>query len=312
MISGQPQVCILLSTYNGEPYLAEQLDSLWQQSYPNWVVWIRDDGSTDATWEILITYQTRDSRFQVLPKDEHHLGAAASFGYLLSRYSTSPYILFCDQDDWWVPHKIETMLQAMVKAEQQHPGPRLIHSDLAVTDHQLSIIAPSFWHYQGLDPSKNQLSRLLVQNTVTGCATMINQALSQQVTLIPPGVIMHDWWLALVASALGHIQVLDQSLVLYRQHGHNTIGVQPLSVASIMAERFQLIQRVRHNLIKTTTQAHQFLTLYGSDLNVEQYQVVNAFAEMAHKSYWGKRQTLFTYHLFKHGLLRNLLWTLLI
>ena len=110
--------------------------------------------------------------------------------------------------------------------------PVLAHTDLVVVDENLHTIAPSFWSYSNLNPyCGSRLNRLLIQNVVTGSATMINRALARLASPIPQGAVLHDWWLALVASALGRIEAIPEKTVLYRQHGRNCAGRHLLRLA---------------------------------------------------------------------------------
>ncbi len=117
---------------------------------------------------------------------------------------------------------------ARIKAAEEELGsgaPILAHTDLVVVDENLQAIAPSFWSYSNLNPyCGSRLNRLLIQNVVTGSATMVNGALARLASPIPQEAVLHDWWLALIASALGRIEAIPERTVLYRQHGRNCLG----------------------------------------------------------------------------------------
>ncbi|MBU1715693.1 MAG: glycosyltransferase, partial [Proteobacteria bacterium] len=145
------QIEILLSTYNGGKYLREQLDSLLAQTCNDWVLLVRDDGSSDDTVIILEEYRTRHpEKIGIVSGGKKRLGACASFAFLLAQ-STAPYVMFCDQDDVWLPEKVEVTFESMLSAESKMPGlPVLVHADMYVTDNVMSVIAESFWRYQNL------------------------------------------------------------------------------------------------------------------------------------------------------------------
>ena len=254
-ISLREKIAIVLPTYNGEAYLAEQLDSLLAQSYKNFVIVTRDDGSQDDSAAIIGRYAFEHADlFHVLENDGKNLGACASFS-LLTQYVlenkerlglSSAYIMFCDQDDVWLPTKIEASLRAMLAREKLKAcdSPVLIHSDLRVVDERLNLLSDSFFAYQKIDSSKKNVWHLLLMNTVTGCTAMINESLARVACPIPQEAVMHDWWLALVCSAVGDIVTLPEALVSYRQHGSNTLGAlqyQPQSpmkrLANIVNDR---------------------------------------------------------------------------
>ncbi|MEN6475447.1 MAG: glycosyltransferase family 2 protein [Syntrophaceae bacterium] len=217
---------VLLSTYNGERFLKQQLDSIMAQTYPAWRILIRDDGSTDKTIEILSLNAKQDPRIQFLLNDIGHRGACRSFASLI-QHATTPYSMFCDQDDIWYPEKIQTMMSAMHKAEEKFPSaPLLIVADLNVIDEDQRMIAPSFWKYQGLSPQTgSSFASLVIRNKFPGCSMLLNQTLREIVLDIPEQAVMHDWWIAMAAAAFGHIIIIPRPLTYYRQHQSNTIGI---------------------------------------------------------------------------------------
>lgn len=223
----EDEVAILLSTYNGAKYVGELLDSLISQTHENWKVWIRDDGSSDETLKLLDYYKARDKRVNVLVADGDRLGACGSFACLMKYMTNSRYIMFCDQDDVWLPNKIEVTLEAMREAECQYGKdlPLLTHTDLRVVDEDLHVIAPSLKRFVNVTRTTNRpLARLLAQDFVTGCATMINQSLLQASLPVPREAEMHDYWVSLVGAALGRLVFVPRATILYRHHGVNTSG----------------------------------------------------------------------------------------
>lgn len=139
------QVEILLSTYNGEKYLETQLDSILMQDYTNWKLLVRDDASTDTTLLILNTYiQKHPDKIQLLNDNEGNMGYSNSFSKLL-RQSSADYVMYCDQDDYWHPDKISSMLSVMLQEEARLPAmAHIVFSDLELTDSELNVVSPSF------------------------------------------------------------------------------------------------------------------------------------------------------------------------
>ena len=223
-------ILILLPTYNGARYLAEQLDSLLSQTHTYWRALVRDDGSSDDTLTVLQTYvQAHPERFELVKDGMGNLGVKGNVAVLLShaleRMSQPPlsagpcWVALADQDDVWLPHKLSQQLQAMQRLEQEHPKtPCLVHSDLRVVDAKLATLAESMAAFNGLSMSCSRLGPQLVSNTLTGCTALMNPALLQLALPIPAKAIMHDWWLSLVASAFGQRHYMEEALVLYRQH----------------------------------------------------------------------------------------------
>jgi len=189
----EPKIAILLSTYNGSKYLIEQLDSILDQSYLNYVIVARDDGSCDDSLKILDEYSKKFiDKFHLLDQDNLNRGASGSFSYLIEYVLenqellglASAYMMFCDQDDIWCADKIVTQVEAMLEAEEDQTGkeslPLLIHSDLWVVSEEKSLIAESLVSYQGLEIDRNRLSNLVISNIVTGCTALINEALARK------------------------------------------------------------------------------------------------------------------------------------
>jgi hypothetical protein len=118
----------------------------------------------------------------------------------------------------------------MRQLEQAHPHtPCLVHSDLRVVDAQLATLAESMAAFNGLSMHARGLGAQLVSNTLTGCTALMNPELVRKALPIPAEAIMHDWWLSLVVSAFGHRHYMAEPLVLYRQHGANTVGARALN-----------------------------------------------------------------------------------
>jgi len=219
---------ILLATYNGQAYLREQIDSILAQSNQDWRLLIRDDGSDDGTVSIIKDYVARYSdRITLIEDSGCHLGASLNFQRLLEN-SIAEYIMFSDQDDVWLPQKIEVTLNLMKATEKDYPNkPIMVHSDLIVVDANLKKIADSLWTHQKIWPSKDDdLSRIISQNVATGCTIMINRKAKKVSLPIPKESIMYDWWIAIKVAERGKIVHIPDQLVLYRQHPDNLVGAK--------------------------------------------------------------------------------------
>ena len=280
-MSANTKIAVLLSTYNGEKFLGEQLDSLLAQSHKNFILVVRDDGSRDRTVSILESYAgDHPERIHFLSRDGVNMGASAGFaflvGYVLKNKNLlrlkSTYMMFCDQDDTWFPEKIEKLLEAMLATEADNDStlPIIVHSDLEVVSEQNTVIAKSLIGYQGLEIGRNSFPNLVISNLVTGCTALINEPLAEKALPIPEKAIMHDWWLALVASAFGRLVYLDIPLVHYRQHDNNTIGAKEFTKVSVVSMSLWsriLARKSNEHLIEVSIQAAEFNRCYGSQLS---------------------------------------------
>ncbi len=299
-------VTILLSTYNGEKNLKEQLDSLRNQTYKNIKIVARDDSSTDNSLGVLKAYD-----IEVMPQDEN-LGPSGSFAALLeyALKSDSSYFMFCDQDDVWEEEKIEKTLIKMRELESKFGDiPLLVHTDLEVVDEDLETLDKSFWHFEHINPNVNAFSRLLIQNTITGCTVMINRKLAELAMPISSNAIMHDWWLGLVASQFGKIDYMDKALIKYRQHGGNSIGAKGFNYFSVFLKFYKIFYKnelyLKH-LHVNIKQAESFLERYRDDLDDSTVEMLEEFVDIELKSFWQKRKIVLKYKLLKQGFIRNL------
>jgi len=216
-------ICILLASYNGEKFIGDQIESLLAQTYTNWRLFIRDDGSIDQTVSIIKKYAQKDKRISIIEDDKKNLGSCQNFAtlYQLTRDRFS-YIMFCDQDDYWLPFKIEETLLHMQHLEQQQKKtfPFLVYTNFQYTDQHLKEIK-SKKNFETTKVSNLGFAHLLAQNPAYGCTMMMNKSLADIINQIPAKAENHDYWVALVASALGKISYLNRQTILYRQHSNN-------------------------------------------------------------------------------------------
>ena len=169
------KITVLLSTYNGERYLVEQLQSLIDQKGVEVELMVRDDGSKDSTTEILDEWQ---SKKLLTWYKSGNLGPGKSFMHLLQTASPGNYYAFCDQDDVWLPEKLRLTMDKMKEVELANPGkPVIVHTDMYVVDEHLNVIHDSFWRSSGLRPDVlRTFPYLCTCNSVNGCTILMNNA----------------------------------------------------------------------------------------------------------------------------------------
>lgn len=221
------KISILLSTYNSELFLKEQINSLLSQTVKDWVLYIRDDGSIDSTIILIENYCKYHDNIIFIKDKLSNLGTKNSFMKLLSVVDAE-YYMFCDHDDVWLPFKIEKTLQKMTETESEHPQkPILIFTDLKVVDVNLNVINNSLWAYQRTNPQHaKDIYSLSIANPVTGCTIMINQKAKEISLPMSSKSLMHDLWIALNVSKYGYIDFVPEPTILYRQHKKNVIGAE--------------------------------------------------------------------------------------
>ena len=308
MAACPPELEILLSSYNGELHLPELLASLEAQSFKGFRLLARDDGSSDSSSTLLAAFaKTSSIECSVLPSSGN-LGVIGSFNELV-KTSSAPYAMFCDQDDVWLPEKVAKSLAAIQQLEAGlGPGrPALVHSDLAVVDGTLSPLKESLWKSQRLDAlNRTSLPSQLVQNSVTACAMIVNRPLLEAACPIPAEAVMHDWHLAIAAAAFGGIKALPERLILYRQHGGNSLGFADFASPQGLVKTFQRkLGQPRLGLYAMFTQAEACLKSIRG-LPPEAKDVIESFASIPKAGWLERRRLLLKGGFLKSGLIRNL------
>ena len=227
---------ILLSTYNGAAYLREQLQSLVAQTHDSWILYWRDDGSSDATVSIMSEFAAAvgGDRCVRVTQPAGRVWPAASFMALLNAAVPSlgprDSVAFADQDDVWRSDKLARGLAELAAADAV--GPVLYCARLVVANADLVRLAVT-----NISQRECGFPASLTQNIAAGCTIMLNRHAAELVAgSVPPGSSSHDWWsYILVTAAGGRIVVDDTTVALYRQHRGNLIGIQPSQVRRAFA-----------------------------------------------------------------------------
>ena len=246
----QETIDILLATYNGEKYLKEQLDSLLNQTYSNIQIIISDDCSQDKTKEILETYQ-KYPQIKIYYQ-EKNIGYVKNFEFLLKHVEHNLYML-CDQDDVWLPNKIEKTYK---KLEEENAD--IVFTDLEIVNEKGEQLSNSFntkmhkIHKIKKTIETNKLAYLY--NTMTGCTILAKSEGIEQILPLPENTkyIIHDSWIALISSLNKKVAYLDEPTVLYRQHVENQVGANRQSYnADNFSEIRKLFLEVKEELFST-------------------------------------------------------------
>ena len=261
-------VLILMSTYNGEKYIKNQLDSLLSQNCPQLKILIRDDGSTDNTCSILEYYSNKF--MNITWYKGKNIGPCKSFFDLINKAdSENNYYAFSDQDDVWLPDKISRAILILKKYSINEPA--LYCSDKIIVDQQLSPCDTSIKQLV----KKVSFGNALVQNMCTGCTAVMNHKLFELIKYhIPEYTIMHDWWFYLTASCFGNVYYDSESLILYRQHGNNTFGTL-LSRKALLEYRIKQLFNQRGEIYK---QVEEFKKIFFDSVET---QSLNDFTQVS-------------------------------
>ncbi|MEE3467164.1 MAG: glycosyltransferase family 2 protein [Eubacterium sp.] len=298
----EPLVEIVLTTYNGERFIGEQLDSLLQQTHSALRILVFDDGSTDGTEAIVREYIDRHDNI-VWHKNERNRGYTMNFLHGL-RTTKADYVMLCDQDDIWKPDKVEKTLKTMVEAEKEDKEtPILVFTDAEIYDGRTTGNR-SFHKTTHLNTKKVDLGSVLMENKCIGCTVMVNRALLGHLEHLPKVIRVHDWWLALIAAGFGRIVYRDEMTLYYRQHDHNEIGGTEYS--GYVKKRLGAIGAQREVVRTTYRQGAAFYKLFMAELPEETRRVAEAFAGMERASFFGRRVRMFRYGFKKSGWIRNI------
>ena len=302
-------VAICMATYNGEAYLREQIDSILHQTYGDWVLFIRDDGSKDATQEIIGQYTAAypDKIIRITEPSLSGGSARANFASIwawVSRNYGFSYFMFADQDDVWLAQKLEKSMALMQQKLAGRDIPMLVHTDLKVVDAALNVLDESFFAYRSLEVDAADLRHLLIQNNVTGCTMLWNRALNDLLDLQAEAVAMHDWWIALAACVFGEIHALKEPTVLYRQHGSNVVGATKVNSVAFIIKRFKNLDHVRKTLKMAVEQAASFLQYYAAKMDGESRRIVQLFSTLYEHNKITRMVTVCRESFLKQGLVQ--------
>lgn len=264
------KVQVLLSTFNGADYVVAQIESILNQTHRNTSLFIRDDGSTDATLTIIEQYAKKyPQRIQFIKGS--NIGVINSFTYLLHHSDhNSDYYCFCDQDDIWLPTKIEHAIAQLNKVEN---CPAMLFTATQMTDDKLKPI--KIWPKPSKEPS---FYNALVQNIAVGTTITMNKEARDLLCEKKPDtshIIMHDWWAYLCISAFGTVYFDPKPSILYRQHDSNVVGGN-LSLLDTLRRKWTSFQKHRGNHL-LAKQALEFKRLYGDRLEGAKREQLDLF-----------------------------------
>ena len=259
------RVIVLLSTYNGEKYVEQQLESIFNQTYRNTEVFVRDDGSTDSTVRILREFEKKGKIRLVCGEN---LGYVGSFNWLLSNAASADYFSFADQDDVWLKDKIERAVIALGTLEPDKPA--LYFGNFDYYDKDLNFIS----HKKSLK-TKLTLKSTLLDFKGYGFTCVINNELKRLFLMMEPGkTFPHDYLSLLIGTSMGNIVYEKEACAKYRRHDKN---------ASVFGRSFIKFQiwRVKNFLLRDKFGYKQkfvdFFSTYGSMLNEEDRKFLKLF-----------------------------------
>lgn len=262
---GIPIVTVILATYNGAAYLDAQLASLAGQTRrPDRLV-LRDDGSTDDSVQRVQDWARSEQIELQTVRATARLGPARSFLLALKAAASADIFMFCDQDDVWLPHKIERAVQKLDSTDASQP--HLVATRLQIVDAELQPLRLS------TEPNNLSFGSAVCESVLTGCTMAFNAALRQLlVRELPHRLEMHDWWCYLLATGTGRVSFDAEPSIMYRQHVSNTLGVGPQGLARARA---RLLRFVSKNSSVRSQQLEEFARLHATDLRPDAAELLN-------------------------------------
>jgi len=274
---------ILMATYNGGKYLRNQLLSLQQQTYKDWILWVRDDGSTDDTMVILLGFAESDSRIKIVENSSRQrLGPGRNF-LGLTKYSNADYVIFCDQDDIWFEKKLE-ILVGFAEKNFDADTPCLVYCDAyGYSDAEGVIIIDSV----SRSHAKYLRDFLFINSGYQGSSMFFNRRLCMMAAEYRANYyFLHDDVVALLAHSFGRVYFLPKKLMLYRQHESKVtqnINVDLRSYLRRIISREPYVLSARHYKEKDS-----FYIAYKDDLNDDARQLFEAYFIFPEKTLLGR------------------------
>jgi glycosyltransferase involved in cell wall biosynthesis len=278
-------ISVVLATFNGSKYIVKQIDSILAQTTLPEEIIICDDCSTDETVSLIKPY-LKNKQIKLFV-NESRLGVFENFKKAASLANNNNWLVFGDQDDIWLPLKLSKLAAAMSILDDEIT-PSLVYSDLAVIDNNDNIMFSSFWERQKIKPEKIKLSTLLYGNVVTGCTMIINRPLADEFFLVDISDYFHDEWLGLIAYSFGNAKILNESLVLYRQHETNvtfSAEYKTLGFIDSVKDVFKYLIKKKKFLSHEFDIAKAFSSKYQGKLSEKQSKIISKFIKQEDKNY---------------------------
>ncbi|MBD3232460.1 MAG: glycosyltransferase [candidate division Zixibacteria bacterium] len=213
-------ISVVMATYNGEKYLAEQIESILNQTHDNFELICIDDCSGDSTFDILTEFKKRfPGKISVYSNDKN-LGSRKNFERACG-YASGKYIAFSDQDDWWYPHKLEKLHKKIIQNQKL----AFVYSNAQLVDKNLSIVKESVWDRDTKPFKGSDFYNVVYENMVMGCTILARASFVHETLPFPDKGLHQDWYMAMMAKGLNYeVDFVNEALIKYRQHEGNVVS----------------------------------------------------------------------------------------
>lgn len=293
------KVQVLMSTYNGERYVEEQIRSVLNQQKVEVSLLIRDDGSMDRTCKIIDEYAMNHSNIRFIKGK--NIGVQKSFFELMKQADQSyEYFAFSDQDDVWLPDKLSRAIIRMQNIDNKEQP--LLYAGRVIYANEDFSVREKVLYKISREPS---FGNALVENICIGCTQVFNRELLKLVIRhTPKSKILHDWWLYLSASCFGKV-ILDQdAFIMYRQHENNQVGMKN-TWSLRWKKRFQNWKNLVHSL---SVQAQDFIRAYGK--GYENYSLAESVAYYQ-TGFWKRISLITNRRIYRQNTVDNIVYKVL-
>ena len=293
MVYDHPKISVVLSSFNGAQFIEAQIISIIEQTLKPDEIIVCDDGSTDDTIDLLKKFEASNQIKLVLNKS--NLGILANFKLGASLANPNNYIAFSDQDDIWLPIKLATSFDAMLKLEGNASNsaiPCLVYSDLLFMNEKGVTLNNSFYNLMGLDKFEHCFETALFGSLLLGCTIFINAPMRTEFLSTPDSKLFyHDAWLSLLGFSIGKINFINTPLIKYRLHNNN-VSLQNFTKRNRLLNAFNHIKKALLNssyLENELAVAKEFKHKYHTHLGLDHQLILDSFLSLEHKHYFQKK-----------------------
>ncbi|RZJ87128.1 MAG: glycosyltransferase [Chryseobacterium sp.] len=285
---GTSGISIIMATYTGERFLAKQLDSLKSQNLQADEIIVSDDHSSDETDRILRAYAKDITYLQ----NKNARGVISNFKNAATAANKEHYLAFADQDDLWLPNKLELSMATLVAIEDKSL-PCMVYSDPIVINHNDETVAESLWTILGFNKYEHKLQTILFGNPAGGCTMLINPELAKYISTIPDNSYMHDAWLTLCAYTFGKAVVMPDQVLKYRQHETNVTFSNDYEakgrIKRVLSEVRSALKGKNHLFADQFIFVREFYEFFYDEIPVVKKTVFESFLKLENASYLRKK-----------------------
>lgn len=232
-------ISVCMATYNGERFIAEQLDTILAQISEHDELIVSDDGSSDKTQDIINSYKQKYNNIVLLQGPKK--GVIKNFENAI-KHARGNYIFLCDQDDIWVKNKVNIVLDCFKKTNAY-----VVLHDARIVDGNGNCVEESFYSHRG---SKKGLLKNLWKNSYLGCCMAFDRKLLSDILPIPDKIEMHDWWIGMLGETKHKSVIIPYKLIDYRRHGNNVSSFHHHKFSKMVYNRVYLIKELIKRRVK--------------------------------------------------------------